>query len=200
MWPWYYVLPITLLAISLALAVDRWRRGYAQRLVLAFVSLAIIAAYTQKARLPDSPAFQTIEYLKEHKIKGETILVSDWPGAVAFFTDNNVLAADMLTSNRYDFEKMRDSSNALDFLIEECRRLQKPLRHILIVGNSWLVWDEKAQELIYFDPRRYPVLVPIGRLATHTSSDGITICDDDIQVGLVMADIGGDVMGTFANP
>jgi hypothetical protein len=200
MWPWYYVLPIVLLAVTLAILVERFQRFHARAIVLAAISIVVIAAYIEKYNLGDTPAFKTIDYLKRHGVSGETVLVSDWPGAVAFYTDNNVLAADMLTSNRIDFEKMRSESNALEYLISVCQQLQKPIKQVLLVGNTWLVWDKDAGQLIYYDPRRYPVLVPIGTLPTRASDDGGAICDDGIPVGIVMEGAKEDAAAAAAHP
>jgi hypothetical protein len=96
---------------------------------------------------------------------------------LAFYTDNNVLAADMLTFNRFCFERMRKSPTALGFLIEECKRLGKPIRHIIMLGNQWLVWDRATQKVVYYDPRRYPILHPIGRLPTRETALGLETVD-----------------------
>jgi hypothetical protein len=200
LWPWYYVLPLVLLALSLAILVQRWERFHARAVVLACISLAIIAAYAEKVLQNDSPAFLTIDYIEKKGFDGETILVSDWPGAVAFFTNCNVLAADMLTSNRFEFERMRDHSNALDFLVARCNEFGHPLRHILIVGNSWLLWDDKAEEITYYDPRYYPVLVPIGTLKTHVRPDGELASIDDIRIWLGPKNNSHDKVDSSATP
>ena len=185
LWPWYYVMPLVLLALSLATLVSALAANTMPApSVLASISLVIIASYAEKVAYHDSPAFLTIDCLNRKGLHGETILVSDWPGAVAFYTDNNVLAADMLTSNRFDFERMRLHSNALDYLVAECKRQGKPLKHIMIVGNNWLLWDDKAEEIAFYDPRRYPILVPIGKLKTHYTPAGELECEDDIEVWL----------------
>ena len=170
LWPWYYVLPVTLLAISLAILSDWWKAYHARAAVLAAISLAIVFSMLEKTSIVRSPAFPTIEYITKEGIHGETVLISDWPGAVAFYTDNNVVAADMLTSNRFDFDRMRAQSNALDYLVSECKRLGKPIERILMVGSNWLEWDDKTEEITYFDPRRFPVLVPIGKLKARLRS------------------------------
>ena len=171
-------MPVTLLAISLAILSDWWKAYHARAAVLTAISLAIVFSMLEKTSIVRSPAFPTIEYITKQGIHGETILISDWPGAVAFYTDNNVVAADMLTSNRFDFDQMRAASNALDYLLSECKRRGKPIERILMVGSNWLEWDDKTEEITYFDPRRFPVLIPIGKLkASHTPAGELQTAD-----------------------
>jgi hypothetical protein len=182
LWPWYYVMPITVMAVSLAVLAEHGRKYHARAFILALLSLTIVGSYAIKVRQHPSPAFATIDYLNKNNIRGETLLVSDWPGAVAFYTDNDVLAADMLTFSRVEFERMRSHSNALDYLVAECQQLGKPIKNILIVGNNWLTWNEQAQEITLCDPRRYPIVVPIGTLKTHFTPSGELECENEIKV------------------
>lgn len=182
LWPWYYVMSLTLLAISLGIFVSHWRTYHARAVVLVLISLAVLVSYRDKTRPKLSPSFATIDRLEEQGINGQTVLVSDWPGAVAFYTDNHIVAADMLTSNRFEFERMRGQSNALDYLFAKCKELGKPIEHIMLVGESWLTWDAATETITYFDPRRYPILVPIGSLKTHFSPSGELECEDGIDV------------------
>jgi hypothetical protein len=184
LWPWYYVLPVTLLAISLAILSDWWRAYYARAAVLAAISLAIVFSLMEKTSISWSPGFPAIEHLNKQGIHGKTVLISDWPGAVAFYTDNNIVAADMLTSNRFEFDRMRGASNALDYLVSECKRLDKPIEQILMVGSNWLEWDDETEEITYFDPRRFPVLVPIGKLKADYAPSGELQTADGIKVWL----------------
>ena len=184
LWPWYYVMPLTLLATALGILVARWKAYHAWAVVLMMISLAIIASFMEKTTGRVSPAFGTIDHLRDEGVHQETLLVSDWPGAVAFYTDNNVVAADMLTSNRFEFERMRAESNALDYLVSRCQQLGKPLKHIMMVGDNWLTWDGAEEEIRYFDPRRYPILAPIGTLKTHYSPTGGLEIRDGIEVWL----------------
>jgi hypothetical protein len=177
MWPWYYVLPMAVLAISMSLLAQHWQGLHLRFGVLALVSLLVVAAQITKLDDAKSPSVEAVDYVNNRSIHGETLLVSDWPGALAFYTDNNVLAVDMLTFNRYCFERMRKSPNALKFLIDECKRLGKPIRHIIMLGNQWLVWDRETESVTYYDPRRYPILQPIGKLPTRETPQGLETVD-----------------------
>jgi hypothetical protein len=177
MWPWYYVLPIAVLAISMSLVAQHWHRYYLRCAALLVVSLLVVAAHLTKLRDEKSPSISAVEYVNDQSIHGETLLVSDWPGALAFYTDNNVLAADMLTFNRFDFERMREHPNALEFLVAECKRLGKPIRQIIMLGNQWMVWDRATQKVTYYDPRSFPILHPIGELPTHETPQGLETVD-----------------------
>ena len=103
-------------------------------------------------------------YLRENHIEGKTILVSDWPGYLAFQTDNRIIAADLLTANVSLYERMRDAPDALHFLVAYCAALGHPIEYVIYSGNQWLVPDAELTSATYNDPRSYPLLVPIGRL------------------------------------
>jgi hypothetical protein len=185
-WPWYYVAPLVLTAMSLAIIVSRWQSFFTRGVVLVCISVATICAYAEKLAQQETPAYRVIDYLNDEQLRGQTILVSDWPGAVAYYTDSNVLAADMLTANRFEFEQMRQHSNALEYLIAECQRRHKPIQQIIIIGNDWLIWNGQSQEITFNDPRAYPELEPIGTINVRRSPDGELVYGDDVRVWLAM--------------
>ena len=167
-WAWYYVVPAVLLALTVAtwLPPGRiWRAALAGALVVA---AAIILAKAVRPGSADAalwfPQIEGTRYLRENRIEGKTILVSDWPGYLAFRTDNRIVAADMLTANVPLYTRMRRAPDALHFLVAYCAELGRPIEYVIYAGNQWLVPDADFTSITYNDPRSYPRLVPIGRL------------------------------------
>jgi len=122
---------------------------------------------------------KTIDSLNQNNIRGKSILVSDLPGVLAFFTNNNIIAADMLTANIKFYKEMREYPNALDFIMGYCRKMNKPLEYYMDMCK-WMhfIDAEKKGEslmLIYNNPKSYPLLEPIGNFEVHLLStlDGV---------------------------
>jgi hypothetical protein len=172
-WPWYYVQAILLLAVSLAIVAQHWLPAGGRLAFLAIVGVLAAAGLwgryrgvpTRSETLPETFA-----------ARGATLMINDAPGGLAFYTDNNVIAADMLTANRPLYEEMRKAPDAFEFMFDECAKRGKPVRYVMVDAGDWftdwLVWDPKTEEVIWNDPRAYPELVPIGRLSTTVNERG----------------------------
>jgi len=129
----------------------------------AALILAVGASSVRHAQSTISPPeLASIKFVEELGLSDETILISDYPGYIAFKTHTKVIAADMLTSNRKFYESMRRSPNALEFIADYAEREGMPIRAVVCLGNSWLVPDRAGDAVIFNDPRVYPKLVPIG--------------------------------------
>lgn len=164
LWHWYYVVPITLFSLVVNifmvhccnyLNLSISKISYAVVVVAVFgLGLIYHKKYLDVVTWPNAAWYKAIKYVKDHNIKDQTILVSDWPGNLAFFSkDNRILAADMLTSNRLFYDRMISSGNALKFLMVECERQEKPIRYIFYTGNTWIVPNAAKNELVYNSPR-----------------------------------------------
>jgi hypothetical protein len=180
-WAWYYVLPVALMALTAAIQVPRGPLGRAITSALAFAVGALVV--TKAVRSPNRddalwyPQVEALRYIDRNHLSRKTLLVSDWPGYIAFSSDNHIVAVDMLTSNRRCYEQIKASPNALACLIDACARAGKPVEAIIWMGNTWLVPDAGLRNLVFNDPRQYPHPAPIGRLAlpappVYTSCDG----------------------------
>lgn len=178
-WYWYYVLPVTTGALGLAIWESRHplrsRTGTAlMSLVLLAIVVASAAVRPRRQAIPAQDA--ALEFVEALDLQGKAVLVSDWPGFLAFETTAKVVAADMLTSNRNFYGEMRQSPNALGFILDSHAREGAPIQAVLFLGNDWLVPNADASGVTFNDPRIYPRLHPIGQLTlgppTLTSHEG----------------------------
>jgi len=166
-WYWYYVLPVIGGCIALAAVAEAVRIPH--RLlsigVLVVVALAVSGLVVDKSTegVTGRPAY-VLEYLNRYEITNRTILISDYPGAVAFHSDNRIVAADMLTGNIALTERLRNSDNALKELWAVTEEEGYPIDLVVFAGNGWLVPDVSGRCLEYRDPRDFPDLRPFGWL------------------------------------
>jgi hypothetical protein len=179
-WFWYYVLPILTFSLFLSLAWERLCPSTADRpagvlaasravrafspllgdaFVLALVAVMVLHSVAHcwhrqnwQERGDDPPSLD-LRFVREHHITGQTILVSDYPGYLAFRTNNAVIAADMLTGNFALYHRMRTAPDALAFLRQEAAHAGRPIHYVFYQGNSWLVPSPDLQSLTYNDPR-----------------------------------------------
>jgi hypothetical protein len=168
-WSWYYVLPVMLFALTLAISIPKrplWD-GIASVAVIA-VGAAVLVKAVRSSNAQDAlwyPQIESARYVEQNRLSGKGILVSDWPGYLAFRFDNHIVAADMLTCNRKYYKQMKAAPDALAYLIDSHAHAGKPIEYVVWMGNKWLVPQSDLQRLVYNDPRRYPDLVPIGTLS-----------------------------------
>jgi hypothetical protein len=105
-----------------------------------------------------------LDLVKDNTHAGDTILVSDWPGYIAFFLpDRHIFAADLLTSNRRWYSGMIEHGDPFKYIEASCASANSRLTHILWNGGGWLVASPDKSYLVYNDPRQYPVLKELGR-------------------------------------
>lgn len=167
-WYWYSTLDIFSLSLALPLlfskanALNLFRRGMQ---CLAFLALVAICTKAVTWSLPKTHGTSRgLSLVMNNTSPGDTILVSDWPGYIAFFAaDRHIFAADLLTSNRRWYNEMIKHGNALDFIRETCEKIGAPLTHLLWNGNRWLVISDDGRMVVYNDPRQYPKEREIGR-------------------------------------
>lgn len=183
-WYWYSTVDLFMMGFALSawLGQQPNRQRYLKFCIygIAGISAAgmIFKALTWSMPEDSRPA-RGLSLVLNSTQKGDTILVSDWPGYVAFFAaDRNIIAADMLTANRHWYSAMRQNENAIDFIRASCASVGKPLSHVLWNGNRWLVWDPDNRTIDFNDPRTYPVESKIGEI--RLDSDPIAVRDDSM--------------------
>lgn len=169
-WYWYYVLPVTAGALSVSIALSRmqWMRWIHPACACLFLfCLAAGVSMTKPNReIPLTSAQRaSLEFLNRLHLDDQTVLVSDYPGYLAFHSRANVIAADMLTANIDFYKAMRESPDAFAFLREYCNKEHAPLRFALFLGNSWLVPTADMSTLTYRDPKEHQQHVEIGRIS-----------------------------------
>jgi hypothetical protein len=59
---------------------------------------------------------------------------------------------------------MVESGNALEYLIDLCRKQGKPMDYFIFNGGGWLVPSDEYQRLVYYSPKKTPDKVEIGRV------------------------------------
>ncbi len=169
-WRWYYVVPMILLALSTSLFASTFGnkcRPVVYAVIILCLGGLISGSFLKFSRdeSPENKALKIIRYLADNQIHHQTILVSDFPGQVASQDmSNRIIAADMLTGNRRLYQEMKDSGNALEYLLRLCRNKGKPIAYIIYVGNYFLVPDGRGEKIVYNDPKRYPDQIPWGSL------------------------------------
>ena len=141
---WYYVLHMMLITLTLALALQVferfWRPAFSGAVFLALV--AVLVGYAARDAVIDAPGEDEcsliIDYLADHRIEHETIIVVDCPGEAAFRTTNHVIALDMLTANRHFVDDMRQSPNGFQFIFDTAAEKGKPVSYLIWTTNTWL--------------------------------------------------------------
>lgn len=159
-WYWYYLLPIVLLAWSLACATAPVV-GPRLDQVLQWSAVAALGAALVATRLAPPDEFRleglrTLRLVRQFGIERATILVSEWPGTLAFYTRNQVVAADMLTSNRRLVERMQQEGPAA--LLARARERDTPIEYVLFNGGLFLLPNLDLQSLEYRNPRMVDTL------------------------------------------
>ncbi|NOZ22832.1 MAG: hypothetical protein GXP25_17275 [Planctomycetes bacterium] len=166
-WHWYYVLPMTLGAMCVALFVREvpFLRSLSLPPVLAAILLVLASFINDRIKEENYQGWLSkVNYCRKHDIHNQVILTCDWPGGFAYFTDNRIIAADMLTSNRRFFDAMRKSPNALQYILDYCRRIGKPIGYIFSICDPWLVGRNRYRTIVYYDPKKIPVKQVIGEI------------------------------------
>ncbi len=166
-WNWYYVPSITLACWSLACAADRWWSGAwedrAQWAAVAALALALVATRSRPPTEDELGGLTTLRVVQDLGIDRATIFVSEWPGTLAFFTHNEVIAADMLTSNRRLVDRIVSSGDGFGEVLREARRLGSPIDYVILNGGLFLVpIDNDYHELAYRSPKMKDVRLGPG--------------------------------------
>jgi hypothetical protein len=175
-WYWYYVEPIILASLTATIFLNHNRPALLAAATLAIgvaglVALMLLPQHAERAET----LVRSVDYVKTHRIDNQLILVSDNPGYLAFNTDDPVLAADLLTTNRRFVDQVETSDNSLRFLQDYCDKLDTPIRWLFYMGNSWLVPSADLRSITYCDPHTHPTCRVIGTIALvppdYVSSD-----------------------------
>jgi len=156
-WYWYYVLPVLLLSWSAGCWLkDIWSPRLDFSAHLAALALLVVALFGTRFATPTEarlPALITLRIVNELGIDRSTLFVSEWPGTVGFYTHNEIIAGDMLTSNRRLVDRMKASPNAIPVLFDEAQRHGAPVRYLLYNGGIFFRPSADFHELDYMDPR-----------------------------------------------
>lgn len=169
-WYWYYQLPIVVGAWSLALLMRNWHTPRVEVVMRwGVVGFTAVALTWWRAPAPTETRFRglaTLRVVRSLGIDHATLLVSEWPGTVAFFTHNQVIAADMLTSNRQLVDRIVHAPNGAQALLEQARRRGTPVDYVVYNGGLFLQPDPSYHTLAYTDPRmsRNRTRRPVGLL------------------------------------
>ncbi len=182
-WYWYYLLPVMLGAWSLAVLTRGWRTPRTEGLLRwGIVGVTAVALTLWRAPAPTEARFRglaTLRVVHSLGIDRATLFVSEWPGTVAFFTHNQVIAADMLTSNRPLVEQIVQAPNGVQTVLDRAKHRGTPVDYIVFNGGLFLRPDASLRTLEYTDPRmaRNRLRARIGLLPVgpplHTSDDAI---------------------------
>jgi hypothetical protein len=100
--------------------------------------------------------------VKKYTNVNDIVLVSDWPGHLAFFLpDRHIFAADLLTANRKWYNN-KENKNFFEYINNTFKKSGNISYFILWNGNNWL--EIKENKIIYNDPRSYPIKKTIGSI------------------------------------
>ena len=169
-WYWYYVLPVAMTGIAAAALIER-AKALDRAIVYLVAFIAIVALILGlETRSVNHNQAAGLRIAKSLGLKeNQTIIVSDWPGDMAFESHFNVFSTDLLTTNYRFYEEMKGSPDAFQFVTDQARYSNAPVKAILVYSNTAdsslksVVADRSQTALIYFDPAKEPAKV-IGRL------------------------------------
>jgi hypothetical protein len=156
-WYWYYVLPVVLLGWSLACLTAPIMRPRVDAF-LQWSAVCLLAVVLVMTRL-DAPTearltgLKTLRIVRALGIDDATILVSEWPGTVAFHTRNQIVAADMLTSNRRLVDRLFAAPDAGLVLLAAAREAGTPLDYVIVNGGPFLVPGDNRESVDLRSPR-----------------------------------------------
>lgn len=168
-WYWYYVLPVFLGSVCLGLWIrsggNRFRHRLAVTALVLISSLALLFGHRwERFQNWNDGYFLVLDVLRDQGADADTVLVSDWPGGLAWLSEHRVMAADFLTGNRQLYAEMKESGNALTHLSRLARGQEAPLEWVVVFGRRWLRPGKDLQSVEYVDPKASSDPAPIGRL------------------------------------
>ena len=183
-WYWYYLLPVVLLGWSLACLTARMMRPpfdlFLQWSAVCILTVVLLMTRREAPTEARLTGLKTLRVVRELGIADATILVSEWPGTVAFHTRNQIVAADMLTANRRLVDRLLAAPDAGPVLLAAAREGGTPVDYVVVNGGPFLVpaSDRESVDL------RSPWMVEnqagrtVGRLVlgpVHASVDDLLI-------------------------
>lgn len=182
---WYYVPHIILLAFSVAFLL---KERPLPKMLSATFNLSLVALlccclvlfrWHDVLTNSEHPVVKLVNYMRQAGITGKSIFVSEIPGIIAFYSRNNIIAADMVTANRKFYNSMRNTPNAIAYLLEYCKNAGKPIEYYLHMGSGFVEIKKRGTAIAYNDPKLYPVLKTIGYLDfghRHEYASAFTTC------------------------
>lgn len=169
-WYWYYLLPVVLLGWSLgclmAPGVGPRIDAALQWSAVGVLAVALAATRMQAPTEERLTGLKTLRVVRNLGLDGATLLVAEWPGTVAFHTHNQVIAADMLTSNRRFVNRLLAAPDAGPELLAAAREQGSPVDFVVYNGGLFLIPDLGSESVELRSPRMVDTLTarPIGRL------------------------------------
>lgn len=162
-WFWYSVPAV--LAACLGLATWLRRRRVASIVTAAVVATACALALkvADGSALPES--LVSLRLASALELRHEAVLVSDYPGYLAFHTDLHVVAADFLTGDRRTLHRLRSSPDGLQLLLELAAARGRPIEAVFDMGNRWMTFGEEPWVAVWNDPKTYPAGDRLGAVA-----------------------------------
>lgn len=163
-WMWYYVLPVVMGVLLLSLAIKGFFHIDIQgQMAGIFIGIAF-CVFFKYASLPFlwnlQPSYRAnlvLTYLRENQINDSTILISDYPGEVAFFSSNHILALDMLTANQYFVNEMLAAPNDLQFILDKTALLKQPATYLFFTTSLEMASLSVSDD---FENVNYSFLIP----------------------------------------
>lgn len=160
-WVWYYILPF----VTLGMMVTLFAQEFIPTRLMQWGTrggVIIILSLTIGNMLVEAPTYNqtfSLDYLDENGITDTTVLVSEWPGRVAFYSRNRIIAADMLTSNRIFFDEMTRSEDAFTYVFDAANAQGTPVEYLVWVGGRWIFPDDDFTRVEYLHPRTLDTVV-----------------------------------------
>jgi hypothetical protein len=178
-WYWYYVLPVAMAGIAAGALAERsefLERAAPLAVIFVAIGALVVGLHTQqKVNVNQAAGIRIAQSLRLSS--RQTLIVSDWPGEIAFDTRTNVFATDLLTANYRFYKSMTSSRNALIFVVQKAKAAGSPVRALIVFRGSskasiqTLRIQQNASAVTYFDPVQPDK--PIGwlRLGVPVESD-----------------------------
>jgi hypothetical protein len=143
-WLWYYVLPFMLgvfvLAVFIQHKISLQHQARAVTILLliiaGFFGLYALRTAIRPLSWVDEGALM-LEYIEAQNLADAVIIVGDNPGDVSFYSTNQVLGLDMLTTNQTYVRAMLQAENGLQFVLDSAQATGKPV-YILLTSGTWL--------------------------------------------------------------
>jgi hypothetical protein len=180
-WYWYYILDMLLAGISLHYllqeATDRFTATMSALVVCAAMSV-MVTRTVRTDSYATSLNSQVMRFLTVRHIDHKTLLVSEAPGMIAFYTHNNVVSNDLLTGTRSLYRTVASTPNPLQTLLNVCRDARYPVDYIIWNTGTFFQLSADRTSIEWLDPkngRRHRSFGKLDLAAPEFSSDGLAV-------------------------